>query len=554
MPNQFTTTKKTVGELLSLTSPSLVVPDWQRDFSWTSNEVDTFWQDLIGFSDRFPEQTIDGEEYFLGSVVLVQRTDSNLVLDGQQRLATSTILLSVIRDSLDRHNHDSSVRVHEQFIEVIDDATESHKYKLTLNHFDREFFRHEIQTAISTTYTRPSPDIASHRLIRKTREYFEKKINEIISNAAEGRVWYRHVLRIKKVLTDHMSLVVVSSTDEDNAASIFETLNDRGIGLSTPDLLRNYLLRRADSSTRAEIVELWKSLLENANETEVDTFLRHYWLSHHGDVKSRRLYREIKAAFEQTDMQALHFSRDLHDSSEIYAEIVGARDPAPEVQESLEAVRDLGAKSLYPAILATFQTIPPESPDRHILCRAFVTFFVRHRVIGGLENSQLESIAFKIATWLRQRKSVSEIIGELKENCPDDNRFMQLFTKASVSRTDTARYLLKRIEESKSPTQELEVAGSRRVHVEHIYPQNPAENRHPKHEQIINRLGNLTLLSARLNTQIKNSSFDVKKSSYAQSQIMITRELGEYERWTEAEIEDRQSKIASHAVEIWNFN
>jgi len=112
MPDQrYEAARQTIGSLLATTSPKIEVPEWQRSYSWEMAQVETFWQDLITFSEQYPEKNIVGEEYFLGSIVLVVGGPTNLLLDGQQRLATATILLSVLRDSRRAHKADAAARL-----------------------------------------------------------------------------------------------------------------------------------------------------------------------------------------------------------------------------------------------------------------------------------------------------------------------------------------------------------------------------------------------------------------------------------------------------------
>jgi uncharacterized protein with ParB-like and HNH nuclease domain len=87
MPNQYASEKKTIGELLSMTSPTIEVPEWQRSYSWDTREVETFWTDLTAFSDQYPGENLNDQEYFLGSIVIVNNAIRHLLLDGQQRLA-----------------------------------------------------------------------------------------------------------------------------------------------------------------------------------------------------------------------------------------------------------------------------------------------------------------------------------------------------------------------------------------------------------------------------------------------------------------------------------
>lgn len=156
-----------------------------------------------------------------------------------------------------------------------------------MNSFDRDFFREEVQDDIPDQTSSPTVRQQSHARIRKARNYFRDQIEKENQGLESQKLAFERNLRLGTVLLDHMSVVAVSSNDEDNAAAVFETLNDRGVGLSTPDLLRNFLLRQASNDEgRNEIVEFWRVVLDiNEDKVNVDEFLRHYWVSHHGDVK-----------------------------------------------------------------------------------------------------------------------------------------------------------------------------------------------------------------------------------------------------------------------------
>lgn len=94
----YTGDRKTIGQILSLAAPLIEIPEWQRNYSWGPIEIEAFWTDLVAFSDQYPDDNIVDKEYFLGSIVIVDRGSIHQLLDGQQRLGTATILLSVIRD------------------------------------------------------------------------------------------------------------------------------------------------------------------------------------------------------------------------------------------------------------------------------------------------------------------------------------------------------------------------------------------------------------------------------------------------------------------------
>ena len=178
MATTYSPERKTIGNLLSMTNPPIKVPDWQRNYSSTTSHVEVFWKDLLNFDRRYPDANINGQEYFLGSVVLVDNNAWHLLLDGQQRLATSAILLSVIRDFLARYNKDAAVRLSGKFLTDYDDAEQASIYKLTLNRYDRDFYKREVLEMRGGDYVPPIPTMESHQLIRRTREYFVAQFEE----------------------------------------------------------------------------------------------------------------------------------------------------------------------------------------------------------------------------------------------------------------------------------------------------------------------------------------------------------------------------------------
>lgn len=552
MPSLYTPAKRTIGELLTMTNPPILVPEWQRNYSWTTTEVDTFWKDLVSFDSTYPEENIVDQEYFLGSIVIVDNNVAHLLLDGQQRIATAAILISVIRDFLPRYKSEAATRVSMRYLTDFDDSTNQNAFKLTLNRYDRDFFRREILESRVGAYVEMSPTIESHRLIRKARELFVEKFTSQYAQIGDPAHAYQWALRILNVLTNHMSVVAVISQDEDNAATVFETLNDRGIGLSTPDLVRNLILRRASADNVEEIIELWRVVLEIEGDSDLKTFLRHYWLSREGDVKTQSLYKEIKLKIITENIDSLLFSRELRDSSLVYRDIIAAKDEDPELSKMLGDVKELGANLLYPLILSAYEV--GNSNDIKRLLKTLVTTFVRHNVISGFENSKLEDVVFDLAKDIRQSQDFSGAIRILREFAPTDEMFTQAFAIASVTRRPSARYILKELELNLRRTEELDIASTSRVHVEHIYPQTPRHGeRWNNHSSYINRLGNLTLLSRRLNSAIQNSDFPSKKPYYQESQLLLTQDLLTREEWNINEVENRQRELSERASTIWSF-
>ncbi len=533
-----------------MASPHLVVPDWQRSYSWTKQHVETFWNDLKRFDARSPGNT--GREYFLGSIVLVSGYHSrNLLLDGQQRVATSAILLSCIRDYIQAFRENAAIRIQQRYLADYDDASNAYVYKLTLNEYDREYFKRLILEYKGPEYQAPVGDLPSHHLILEAREFLKGAL-DLECGQGTPQQGFERAIRVQSVLTEMVSVIEVSSTDEDSASDVFETLNDRGIGLSTPDLLRNLVMSRAGAANRPTVVDLWRDVLQFDSDNKIKSFLRHYWISHYGDVKTQSLYREIKEFILDNHIDSVVLSRSLSDASDVYREIVSGRDDDVVLQELLRDILMLGAGAaiLFPYVLAVKQCA--NVAQQADLVRLAINSYVRHSIIAQRDNSRLENVVYDAARSLRDGNGVEHVRELISAVIPDDAEVRASFERLSVTNRSTQRYLLRKLEQQKRVTEELDIAVPSRVHVEHIYPQTPPDERRlPQHERWVNRVGNLTLLSARINAELRNADFPAKKVRYEASQLELTKELLGFDEWSTELITRRQAELAQLVPEIW---
>jgi len=341
----------------------------------------------VQFSERSGEILTD--EYFFGSVVLVNGAAQRLLLlDGQQRLATSTILLSAIRDTIFLFNKRTATYIQNNWLSGFDEIKQDEIQKIRLNIYDRDFFKRLVSDPRGENYVEPEPAYASHNLIAAARAFFLKSISERIEplDQKAASAWLR---RIVAILTDHFTVIAAFSDNEDSAAEVFETLNDRGIGLSTPDLLRNLVIRRAAANQRDDVVARWESVIAFETDTEIKAFLRHYWVSKHGDVKSQSLYREVKSVVENENINSIALSTELSDAAQLYRKIKTADAETEEASDILAAINTIGAGAtiLYPAILSILETLG--SDDAVVGLTALLNVYTRDGIIGGIENSVL---------------------------------------------------------------------------------------------------------------------------------------------------------------------
>ena len=192
--------------------------------------------------------------------------------------------------------------------------------------------------------------------------------------------------------------------------------------------------------------------------------------------------------------------------------------------------------------------------SKKILAKALLVLVLRHSIVCNLDRASLEYLAFSCAKDVSNGKSLKAIIERLRGKSPSEKLFGEGFRTLSFSQTEhsVARCILELINEELVTTSELDIANSARVHVEHIHPQTPLTGEEWKSQATwVRRLGNLTLLDKRLNVQIKNARFSIKKQAYAESSLEITKQLLQYDDWSPAHVEQRQADLLKLAQRIW---
>ncbi len=255
------------------TTKQVVVPQFQRGYSWEKSHVATFWEDVWEFHTRGKAK----ETYFLGPVVILPSDDAISVLDGQQRLATATILLATIRDMARQMGGQkgSDLARDIQRDNILVDEEEEDFALVPCDH-DRTYFENHIQA--DPPESDQSATIRSHRLIRQAASFLRASLHDEFSDKPATEL-VAGLKKLRTTIVERLKLVVIEVGSEEEAYQIFETLNDRGLRLSTPDLLLNYLMHAAkNASERDKVHKSWRTVIETVGTGKVSTFLRHMWL------------------------------------------------------------------------------------------------------------------------------------------------------------------------------------------------------------------------------------------------------------------------------------
>ena len=541
------------------------MPRFQRGYSWEKKHVEQFWNDIATFQK---ESGAKGgpDKYFLGPIVIMpdpSTKDFIYLLDGQQRLATATILLSVLRDvGYDLKITDAEVFAKDLQAHFI--TKEDIGYSLELGELDKTYFTETVQN------DPPAPRKAalrSHRNIQKAHEVLEKAVREHIGGANEVEALAK-LKRLRRILKSELIMACIPVTSERDAFRIFETLNDRGLRLSVPDLLLNFLMRIADSNDadakRSQIRDFWNEMLEGMGRQDINRFLRHMWVSKYGDLKGQDLFSALKTHIEEKKVDPVDFARSCSEECARYVELWKANEEhlggaAPYIRT---LVRDLGFEAALPLLMASYPVFHPT--DLKTIVQWLLVFVTRYSIVVGLDPSGLETTFFRLAREIRERMPnadanakpcLTHIKETLVKQAPSDDQ-----VKASVGDLSLypgeASYLLSRIAtRMQTETKEVKIDES---NLEHVFPKKPsAEWEHPEElEPFLWHLGNLTMLGQRLNDAVENKGYPAKRAYYqSTSELVMAQNLAKtYDVWNEETIRDRAKKLAPYITEVWNFN
>lgn len=536
----------------------LAVPIYQRSYAWTEEEIAEYWGDLrAAFSESMPE-------YFMGTIVLTRQgmPPRDTIIDGQQRLATTSILLAAIRDEYrKREDIKRADIVQNDYLATSDLASAEEISRLSLNSEDSYFFDQRIVGGnVAVDPTKPS-----HTLILGAYKYFREEIARVVEDA--GSEWVARLTQWVEFVRLRLKAIVLEVPTEADAFLIFETLNDRGADLTIADLLKNYLFGHAGAKldTVRDGWMLVLGALDISAETALfTTFLRHYWSSRHGAVRERDLYKRIKEHVV-TEAQVVKFINDLQGSASLYAALLSSDHEHWEsfgstVKENVQTLLRLDLEQNRPLLLAALQHFTSMELKR--LLRAIVSWSVRGLIVGGIGGGTAEKNYCRAATKIRngEIKTTAELLSEISSIVPSNDEFMGAFASARVSRGSLARYYMMALERGKSGSPEPELvpnSNEEEVNLEHVLPQRAstkdwgANFTADERKDYLHRFGNLALLQKGPNGRIGNKPFSKKKPILKKSKFALTREIGEEADWTKEAITARQKRLAELAPNIW---
>jgi Protein of unknown function DUF262/Protein of unknown function (DUF1524) len=542
------------------------VPKYQRDYSWDIEDWDDLWNDIEGI----PEEQI----HYMGYVVLQRTQDSRryLIIDGQQRITTLSILALATIDLLtewaakgiDPDANERRVKILESnFLAVETAASLTPASKLNLNRNNDDFYKsYLLRRRKPASQSRLKP---SERKMWRAFEYFQGQLQHKFNTQPDGEALAAF---LEKTVGDRLVFSSITVGDDLNAYKVFETLNARGVKLSTGDLLKNYLLSEIAASSEHDLEKaerLWGSINNTLQKKDLPTFIRHYWNSRYPLQTKTTLFKAIKQEVKG-EKKAIDLLTELENMSVVYAAF---DNPASDIWDAeerqyIEELDLFNATQCYTLMLAAYQQIRPSTPAefKKILKHLVVVIF-RYTTISQFNTNIIEQEFNKTAMLVSKRViNTSRAVFDSYSRALyiNDDTFANNFSYYSINTNrykQLTRYILCQLERQLSSLP-LDWSDTR-LSIEHILPERAGldwEEFFSKNEQdeYLFRLGNLTLLETSKNMNLGNKPFTEKLAVYQSSQYFLTKEKTAYTEWKPATLHKRQTALANLAKTVWKVN
>lgn len=558
--------------LLGSSQTQFVIPVYQRVYSWGERECADLWDDLM----RAGKQ---GAQHFIGSFLYTPQGDSTatsltreLLIDGQQRMTTLSLMLAAFFEWLEEDESRASfltdikvsaLRKHYLYNE--DDYLGDSRYRLVLTQADR-------QTFFSIVSKTPLPEERSERIVA-AYELFRDRIRTKGFDAAA--LW--------RGISNAVIIDAKLNPDADNAQLIFESMNSKGKPLTAIDLIRNYILMSLPANTQSKLYEgYWRpieKLFGQEHDDEFNAFVW-YWLWLKVPMRKPRedeAYDEFKRYCQNQNLTAdpEPLLRELLDYARLYVRMFLGGEKDAGLAAHFGRIADLGVKPIRPLMLELYRiysTEPDRLPkDAFEWLLTYIESFLFRRSVMGRFSTGLNNFFAGMYHPLEKAEDPEEYVTAMllvhrrgqTAYFPTDGDFKEsLETRDLYHRFPKVRYCLERFESYHSPKEHIPEG---EYQIEHIMPQEISnspewkemlgENWEQDHEELCNTLGNLTLTG--YNQEYSNSPFekklDLKDKGFRASHLYLNYWVAKQTTWDRGTIEERADMLADDALDIWPY-
>ncbi|GAA9670062.1 DUF262 and DUF1524 domain-containing protein [Helicobacter pylori] len=528
----------------------LVIPIYQRLYSWEKEQCKQLWDDIIkvGGNDK-----MDG--HFIGSIlyVLDSITHSNnalLIIDGQQRLTTITLLFIALRN----HSSDEVKRKEiENHYLINSDEKGDKKFRLILSESDKD-------TLLS--------------LIDKDRRKPSEPSLKIVENFKLFEEWIRKTPKLETIFKGLEKLTIVwiaLDKEKDDPQLIFESMNSKGMELAQTDLIRNYIVMETENEKQEGFYNKYWRAMEKGFEQSKRKDLFNKFVRHYVTIKTReipninKVYVALKDYRQKERIGIEDLLKDLQKYCGYFCQIVFKKEDDKDLNKALGFLVDLEMDVIYPLLLELYSDYSDGVLSKADFRRsiALIESYICRRAVCRLGTNSLNKV-FPFFTRHIQKdeyfKSLKVHFGSLteKQRFPNNDEFKDCFITIDFYKFKKREYFLERLENFDTE----EPINTKGLTTEHIMPQkleeewerDLGENFQEIHDKYLHTIGNLTLTG--YNSKYSNKSFQEKKDmekGFKNSPLKLNQSLKDLESFGEEEIKKRANDLADLALKIWTY-
>lgn len=538
-----------------------LIPLFQRPYSWRSANWKTLWDDVLVQYD-----SAENLVHFMGTIVSIPArsvpvgVSKHLIIDGQQRLTTISILLAALRDTLESSVLDKNAadRIHNVYLTNAY-RSEEDLLKFVPTQVDRDRYR-------SIILDRVVPN--DHSLMTEAYNFYSRQLKSGVDLDGEPI----DPVKVLQTIENGLQVVMINLSENDDPYLIFESLNFKGEPLTQADLVRNYVLMQfrhsMTSGGEQERVYLsyWAPMEKRLGGHQTE-FLRHHAMKQGQNILKRGIYAAIKDMIKRvaspSDVED-ELKKMVSDSVSYASFVNPALEQEPAVRARLEAIRSLDVGSSFTLLLRLFEARHSgalSSPDL-ARCLHLVESFVVRRAVCSVPTNSLTKMFLQ---WVRQFPDVDHFNWLHKamssgggltggRRFPSDSEFSDHFRKQPQYGRGYTRFILLRLEEAFGHKETVNLSNAT---IEHFMPQTMTPEWEaeigPDHAEVHNLLkdtfGNLSLTA--YNTEMGNLPFNEKKTRLANTHIELNRSILAHDRWNREAIERRADELFATANRLW---
>jgi uncharacterized protein with ParB-like and HNH nuclease domain/predicted transport protein len=554
--------KATEAEFLSFLkkSPQFVIPIYQRTYSWTEKQCRQLWDDILraGRNDSIAVHFIGSIVYVEQGLSLVSHQAPLLVIDGQQRLATISLLIEALARALGNDepvDGFSAAKLRQYYL--CNPLENGERYfKLLLSQNDNA----SLKAIIKNTEQPREPSL----LVTQNFDMFTQLLSEEIGNLAPV------CLGLAKLVVVDIAL----SRDQDNPQLIFESMNSTGKELSQADLIRNFILMGLEHNLQTRLYEqYWRPMEQDFGQkaygTQFDGYMRHFLTVKTGEIPR---IGEVYEAFKDYSRTKLVLAagiealvREIREFARYFCVMALGADTDPGLKAAFHDLRELKVDVAYPFLLELYYDYANGgfSAVDFISAVRLIEAYVFRRAICAIPTNSMNKTFATFGKALKKDRYLESIQAHFLglpsyRRYPGDDEFRRDIQTRDLYNFRNRSYWLRRLE---NYGRKERVAVDEYT-IEHIMPQNPNLSEAWKqalgpdweriHKQWLHKLGNLTLTG--YNPEYSDRTFAEKRDmmgGFKQSPLKVNEGLGTLEKWDEVAIQERAGRLADQALIVW---